>query len=107
MKKLACLLLILLTVKAYSQTTNDSLATIIFYRNPSRVLSSESIKLRDSLGNVIRLHNRSYYVFQCKPGEHRFTVNKQKYNNVYVSAKPGKTYYYKASVSTSFWSNHY
>lgn len=107
MKKLACLLLLILTVKTHAQTTNDSLATIIFYRNGAHSGSAVSITLKDSLGTVIRLYNQSYFVYQCKPGDYRFSINGRKWNNVYIKAKAGRTYYYKASVYSGLWSLQY
>lgn len=115
MKKIACLLFVLLSLRSFSQTETktetqtetDSVATIIFYRNAVHSGSALSVKLKDNQGKVIRLYNHSYYVYQCKPGSYRFYINNQKGNYVDVHAKAGKTRYYRASVYSGFWSMEY
>lgn len=103
MKKIACLLLVLLSLKGFSQNVNDSLATIVFFRNASSTGSAASLKLTDGLGTVIHLYNNSYYVYHCKPGNYQFLINGKKKNAIKGTAKAGKTYYYEAMLYSSFW----
>lgn len=105
MKKILTFVLLLSCFTSFAQT-NDSSATIIFFRRAASSGSAASIKIKDSVGTNIRLYNRSYYVHTCKPGRYKFTVNKKQASTI-MTVEAGKTYYCMASIYAGFWSMSY
>jgi len=83
--------------------SNDSITSkIIIFRENSFYASGVSYKVFVNNALIVRLKNNSYFVYNCKPGEYSFVINKLKDTYLKIEVEEGKAYYLRLGINMGF-----
>ena len=73
-------------------------AMVIFYRERRFVGGGVSYKVLDNGTRIGGLPNGAYFVYQAKPGAHKFTAATESTDEHVLTLEAGKTYYVRGEV---------
>ena len=73
-------------------------ALVIFYRERHFVGGGVSYKVFDNGTRIGGLPNGAYFVYQAKPGAHKFTASTESTSEHVLTLEAGKTYYIRGEV---------
>ena len=73
-------------------------AMVIFYRERHFVGGGVSYKVFDNGTRIGGLPNGAYFVYQAKPGAHKFTASTESTSEHVLTLEAGKTYYIRGEV---------
>jgi hypothetical protein len=73
-------------------------ALVFFYRERHFVGGGLSYKVFDNGARIGGLPNGAYFVYQAKPGAHKFTASTEATSEHGLTLEPGKTYYIRGEV---------
>jgi Protein of unknown function (DUF2846) len=71
---------------------------VIFYRERRFVGGGVSYKVFDNGTRIGGLPNGAYFVYQAKPGAHKFTASTETTEQHVITVEAGKTYYIRGEV---------
>jgi hypothetical protein len=91
-------LLVLFFATALQLQAQDSLATVIFYREAKIVGAAITYKLRHGETVVGEVKPGSVLTYHCAPGLQKFWAHTESKNFTIIDAKAGETYYVECSV---------
>jgi len=95
-KKLIVLLIV--SISTFSSFAQDSLSTIIFYREAKFAGSAITYKIMHDSIFVGKMELGARMVYKCKPGLLKFWAHTESKNFIIIEAKAGETYYIECSV---------
>ena len=78
--------------------TEPGKAVVIFYRERHFVGGGVSYKVFDNGTRIGGLPNGAYFVYQAKPGAHKFTASTESTSEHVLTLEVGKTYYIRGEV---------
>ncbi len=73
-------------------------ALVIFYRERHYIGGGVSYKVFDNGTRIGGLPNGAYFVYQAKPGAHKFTASTESTSEHVLTLEAGKTYYVRGEV---------
>lgn len=73
-------------------------ALVIFYRERHYIGGGVSYKVLDNGMRIGGLANGTYFVYQAKPGAHKFTASTEATGEHVLTVEAGKTYYIRGEI---------
>lgn len=95
-KKLVALLIAF--ISTFSLFAQDSVSTVIFYREAKFVGSAITYKIMHDSILVGKMELGATMTYTCKPGLQKFWAHTESKNFIFIEAKAGETYYIECSV---------